>query len=163
MVPNIESRQTDYAHVGSRDGSSKTELVSPDERERVFGKASQLIKELGKQISPDTTKNFLARAGNLMAMSVVLAHPFFDGNGRTARAVGELIRNGTTEIEDFKILIQNRPEKGYKINSYLPKNELKVASYDEILEAVAGLDVSLADSATYDDYLHDKIATPYSG
>lgn len=150
-------------NIGSRDGSSKTELVSPDQREKVFEKASQLIQELGKQVASGLTENFLKRAGNLMAMSVVLAHSFRDGNGRTARAVGELVRNGTTEIEDFKTLIQNRPEKGYRINSYLPKNELKGASYDEILEAVAGLDVPLADSAAYDDYLHDKIASPYSG
>ena len=164
LVPNIESRRTDYAmNIESRDGSSKIELVSPDKRKKVFKKASQLIQDLGEQVNSGLTENFLKRAGNLMAMSVLLAHSFCDGNGRTARAVGELIRNGTTEIEDFKILIQNRPEKGYKINSYVPKNELKVASYDKVLEAVAGLEIPLGDNAAYDDYLHDKIATPYSG
>ena len=50
---------------------------------------SQLIDDI-KKCPKDTSPE---RIGDVLALGVVLLHPFHDGNGRTSRVLGQLFRD----------------------------------------------------------------------
>lgn len=162
LVPTVESIPTDSAmKVQSPDGLDTTVLMNPEERAPLFDHAAKLIQQLDGQRSNMTNEEFLERASNIMALSIVLAHPFADGNGRTARMVGGLIRDGRQGAdEDLKVLGKNRPDSGFRIMSYLPRD--KDLSPIQVLDAAAALDVPLDQKEKYEEDSRLVFTTPYN-
>lgn len=162
LVPGVESKPTDYPmKVSSPDGSKSTEMALPEERMAIFDYASELIQQLDKQNKGEHNQEFLERASNIMALSIVLAHSYQNGNGRTARLIGGLVRDGRLgSDEDLKVLGKGRPETGFRITSYVPRNEnLKP---EQILETAASLDIPLSDNQTYVLKSSEAFASPYN-
>lgn len=159
LVPHIESVPTDYSmQVASPDGSRVTELMKPEDRTAFFDQAAQLVGELNDLRGEGDDEAFLARASNVVALSIVLAHPYANGNGRTARLIGGLLREGPAS-EDLKTLGAERPESGFRVTSYRPRDEALTPL--EVLRAAAALETPLSDQQTY---MHDganKFTGPY--
>ena len=65
-------------------GDVKT--LAPENRYEVFLKLIEAIRTCPEDTNP-------ARIGDVLALGVVMLHPFRDGNGRTARTVGMLFRD----------------------------------------------------------------------
>ena len=65
----------------------------------LFDTAAQLIRALGQTVKPGEEQGYLNRSANVLALSVVLAHTFQDGNGRTARTLAHAVREGS-EVHD---------------------------------------------------------------
>ena len=68
-----------------------------------------------------------ARVGDVLALGVVLLHPFIDGNGRTARVLGLIFRDSYDDEDypkDFAIVTESRDiarqRGGFMINGYIP-------------------------------------------
>lgn len=159
LVPHIETIPTDYnMQVASPDGARQTELMHPEDRADFFDQAAKLIGELNDQRGEADDEAFLARASNVVALSIVLAHPYANGNGRTARVIGGLLREGP-QSEDLKVLGTERPESGYRINSYLPRDETLTPL--EVLRAAAALETPLSDTEAYQQNTYEKFATPF--
>ncbi len=66
--------------------SGDVKTLAPENRYEVFLKLIEAIRACPEDINP-------ARIGDVLALGVVMLHPFHDGNGRTARAVGLLFRD----------------------------------------------------------------------
>lgn len=160
LVPHIESVPTDYSmQVASLHGGEQTELMRPEDRSEFFDQAAQLINELNDRRSNADDEAFLERTSNIVALSIVLAHPYANGNGRTARLIGGLLREGP-QSEDLKLLSTERPESGYRINSYLPRDETLTPL--EVLQAAADLEISLSDAEEYQRRTYNKFASPFA-
>lgn len=111
--------------------------IAPEERYDLFSRIIEKVKATPEDINP-------ARIGDALALSIVLLHPFKDGNGRTARMLGYMFRedmDGLDALEDFRVLVEPRDTArergGYMINGYVPYigkgadqyNPVQVASY----------------------------------
>lgn len=70
------------------------ELIQPEHRYDVFRQLVEDIRSCPEDTSP-------ARIGDALALGVVMMHPFHDGNGRTARAIG-LLFNEDYDAPDFE-------------------------------------------------------------
>lgn len=166
LAPGIDTVPISAAmHVSSPDGTNKRELMKPAERRPLFEHAAALVRDLAAHRTPDTDQAFLDRAGNIVALSVVLAHQYGDGNGRTARALGHVIREGydpAADQGDLKLVASNRPESGYRITSYLPTREGVNMTPDEILNQAAALEVPLNDVSAYEAKARQVFTTPYN-
>jgi hypothetical protein len=159
LVPHIETVPTDFnMEVGSPDGSRSTVLMHPEDRAAFFDQAANLVRELNERRGAGDDEAFLARASNVSALSIVLAHPYANGNGRTARVIGGLLREGP-QSEDLKVLGTERPTTGFRINSYLPRDESLTPL--EVLQAAAALETPLSDSETYMSQGAAKFTGPY--
>jgi hypothetical protein len=159
LVPHIETIPTDYSmQVASRDGGKQTELMRPEDRAEFFDQAAQLINKLNEQRDDGDDEAFLERASNVVALSIVLAHPYANGNGRTARLIGGLLREGP-QSEDLKLLSTERPDSGYRINSYLPRDEALTPL--EVLRAAADLETPLSKTEEYQQRAIEKFASPF--
>ncbi|HMR38693.1 MAG TPA: Fic family protein [Candidatus Saccharibacteria bacterium] len=106
-----------------------TSTIPLEHRHRVFTELVDAIKEAPNTLNP-------ARVADVLALGVVLLHPFKDGNGRTARIIGLTFRDGyaTDEfLSDFAQVAEPRDrarEKGgFMMNGYIPS-------------AIAGVDQS---------------------
>lgn len=106
--------------IKTKDG--KEETIPLKDRYAVF---LELIN--GIRSSPDTINP--RRVGDVLALGVVLLHPFEDGNGRTARALGLLFSEHYDSIEDYgdtyRAVIESgdavRKRGGMKVMSYVPR------------------------------------------
>lgn len=158
LVPEYRTVEIDAPHsVG--DGEHSTQLAHPQERKAIFDTAAEhicsLIPEMERSEQYDS---FLQRAGDLMGMAVVLTHLFAEGNGRTSRVLGELIAFGP-QSENLRIAGTNRPERGFRISSYMPKSDTTAM---QALETIAGIGIPLDDTDTYQAQLKRSVATPRS-
>lgn len=97
------------------------ETIDPSQRYDVFTKLIQDIQE-----TPDTVNP--ARVGDVLALGVVLLHPFEDGNGRTARSIGLLFRDEYDSPDyqaDFTALSESRDDArargGFLPYGYTPR------------------------------------------
>lgn len=166
VVPGVEHTATDYTmSIAARDGTNKRPLMDPAERGPFFDHAAELVRKLATNKQPGEDEMFLKRVGNVVALSVVLAHPFADGNGRTARTMAHLIREGYDGTEsaqhDFQIIGGNRPPSGFRINSYVPTRQGLEMSDMEKLDAAAGLDIPLAQHDAYNEAAQEVFTKPY--
>ncbi|MBC7512201.1 Fic family protein, partial [Candidatus Saccharibacteria bacterium] len=98
----------------------ETETLNPADRYDVFTRMVEHIK----MASPGTNP---ARAGDTLALGVVLLHPFHDGNGRTARLLGLMFRDeydGNDYADDYAVVTEARDiarqRGGWRINGYAP-------------------------------------------
>ena len=97
------------------------ETIKPQDRYDVFLQIVNNIKASSRDITPE-------RVWDVLALAVVLLHPFHDGNGRTARALGLMGRDAYNSQEyeqDFKTVTDPRDiareTKGFMINGYVPR------------------------------------------
>lgn len=96
------------------------ETIRPEDRYDVFTRLIEDIKKSPDDINPE-------RVADTLALGVVLLHPFYDGNGRTARVVGLMFRDnfdGETYESDFATVTESRDTArergGFMINGYVP-------------------------------------------
>lgn len=166
LAPGVEQTPIDrQMNTISPDGEIKHRLMEPSKRFSLFQKASELIQGLGAYLQPGQESDFLERASNIVALTVAISHPFEDGNGRTARTLASLIRDGYNpqdeeSMNELHTLGQNRPTKGFRVNSYIPK--VSVEDPASFLESVAALDVPLtADAQDYRQRTAELFTSPY--
>lgn len=99
-----------------KDGES---LVRVEDRYDLFESIISKLHNAPKDINP-------ARVGDVLALAVVLLHPFHDGNGRTARAIGYVFQ-GDYDVDledDFEYYMQSREKARANGETYLPKGYL---------------------------------------
>lgn len=162
-VPGIATREVDYmVDAESRDGT-RTALAAPDERQAIFESASAMINELAlrRRGNEANDQAFLDRVGNIVALAGVWAHSYADGNGRTARIVGDLLRYGP-DSGNLGVAMKGRDEYGpddIRIASYVPKRD---ASPADALVAAASLDIPLDDEPRYLETTGSRFSTPYT-
>lgn len=166
LAPDIEHTPTDYVmNVSPPDGSSKKPLMQPAERAPFMDHAAELVRELADRCQDGEEDAALKRAANVAALSLVLAHPFADGNGRTARTVAHLIREGydgeAGPQRDLQTIGGNRPPGGFRINSYLPIERGLDMDPAEVIEAAAGLDIPLSQPDAYNSASREIFTKPY--
>ena len=151
--------------IKSKDGATVAELMQPDERLPLFQSAISMISQIAENAQPDEAQIFLNRAGNVLALAIVLAHPFEDGNGRTSRVLGHAIREGYQDTaaydQDLKTVSTNRPDSGFRINSYVPVNEGVELNPTELLAAAASVDIPLNRDDAYKQRVQSSFTTPY--
>lgn len=97
-----------------------TEALKPEDRHQVFLKLIEDIRACPENTNP-------ARIGDVLALGVVLLHPFHDGNGRTARTLGLMFRNDYDSDEyeaAFDTVTEARDKArargGFMIYGYIP-------------------------------------------
>ena len=97
------------------------ETIELEDRYNVFIRLIESIKESSDAINP-------ARVADVLALGVVLLHPFHDGNGRTARALGLMFRDdydATDYADSYNTIIEPRDRArergGFLIFGYTPK------------------------------------------
>lgn len=158
LVPDTESNPVDYAmKMIGRDGTINHVLMAPEEREGLFREAAEYVTELTKmrEASGDD-EEFLRRAGNVVALTIVGAHSYANGNGRTARVTAELIRFGTENPEDLVVLgterdVSEKQQGGFRVFSYQPTWQSidRGESIHDTLKAAAALDIPFDQKQTY--------------
>ena len=97
------------------------QTIKPEDRHNVFSRLVEDIKNSPDDVSPE-------RVGDVLALGTVLLHPFHDGNGRTARVIGLLFRDGYGGEEyqsDFDTVVEPRDRArergGFIISGYIPR------------------------------------------
>lgn len=140
----------------SPDKSVQHELMDPEDRYALFDHAASLINKLGQQITKGGEADFLKRAANIIALATVIAHPFEDGNGRTARTAAYLFRYGPPKTkedsDDLKLVGSNRTtdDSGIRLLGFVPR--YGDMNGQEFLTAIAALDIPVRDDQTYEEY-----------
>lgn len=93
----------------------------PEDRYGVFVDLLENIRSCPDETNP-------SRVGDVLALGVVLLHPFHDGNGRTARLVGLLFHDNYDQSDyedDYKIVAKPRDDARRKIefmiDGYIPR------------------------------------------
>lgn len=96
------------------------QTLRPEDRYDVFLRLVEDIKSCPDDVNPE-------RVGDVLALGVVLMHPFYDGNGRTARVLGLLFRDSYDSEayqSDFEIITEPRDKArergGFMVNGYVP-------------------------------------------
>jgi hypothetical protein len=143
-------------------------LATPEERAPIFDLAAQKVRELFEAKSPENTQAFLNRAADTIALSVVLAHPYEDGNGRSARAMAQLVRYGLDlqnpeSIDDMVQLSTNRPAHGFRVNGYLPRKDAgEGKTPQDLIARMARTDIPLSETADYLAQRQAEFSEPYT-
>jgi hypothetical protein len=151
-------------------GEVSAHAARPEERAGIMGHALGAAKQVVQKYRQEggSVDEALQRCGNLAAFGVALAHNYKDGNGRAGRTLGELIHNGydsnsADSVADLTTLSTNRPDTGFRINSYVPTGEWSEgrANQDPLafLDTVAALDVPL-DGTSYALAARQTFTTP---
>lgn len=145
--------------IDPRTGETTGYLVEPEDRDKILNHALTNAKKLidGYRNGGGSIDDVLRRCANLAGLSIVLAHRYEDGNGRTARAVSELVARGFNPndselVDDLRVLGSNRPDSGRRINSFVPINEWvdrSRQSPEDFLDLVAGFGIPF-DGTSYD-------------
>ncbi|HSW36813.1 MAG TPA: hypothetical protein VLG37_00385 [Candidatus Saccharimonadales bacterium] len=167
LAPDVSHEPIDFvmSHF-TPEGKKAGEFIQPAERPPFYDYAAQLIRQLAENCQPGEEQLFLNRASDIAGLTIVLAHPFEDANGRTARTLGYLIRNGYDGSEgqqsDLKAIGTNRPEgKGFRIISYLPVSVGKQFDPAQLLDVAASRHIPLSQEARYEQAARAVFQTPY--
>src|SRR6266702_4662921 len=154
----------------ARTGEVTSHTARPEERRGIMEHALGAAKQVAQKYRQEggSIEDALQRCGNLAAFGVVLAHTYENGNGRTARTLGELVHNGfdssnPESVSDLATIGAERPETGFRINSYVPTGVWADGRANQdpttFLDAVAALDVPL-DGASYASAGRGVFTTP---
>jgi fido (protein-threonine AMPylation protein) len=101
-------------------------------------------------------------------MSVVLAHPYEDGNGRSARTMAQLVRYGIdisnqNSIDEMMQVSANRPPHGFRINGYLPRRDAgDDKTPQELIGRMARTDIPLDETVDYLAQRQAEFSEPYT-
>lgn len=144
------------------EGNTKTEFAIPEERPILFEYAARKIAELAVMRSENNNEMedqaFLDAVADIIALSSVFAHTYNDGNGRTSRIAGGLIRGGSKDRETLAILAKNRVDVGFPLDGYRPHNEGQ--SPYEILDSLVMKDLPLTEIYARDKRREQLISYP---
>lgn len=163
LAPNAQQAPVDFT-MSMKSGK---ELMVPDERYQAFVNAAEAIEDiLGHPAETDEQiAAALARSANVIAYTLLVAHPFEDGNGRTARVLSHVLREGVDpedgqDIEDIKTLGVNRKLKNGHIGyTYIPqKTEGK--TFQQNLSVVAGENIPLERKKEYEHSIASVMFVP---
>lgn len=95
--------------------------IALEDRYDVFSALVDSIKRSSQDVNPE-------RLADVLALGVVLLHPFHDGNGRTARVIGLIFRDNYDKEDyqiDYATVIEPRDEArtrgGFMIYGYTPR------------------------------------------
>lgn len=174
VAPNVDSEHTGrHMGVSGRDGVKKY-LMAPEDRRQFMENVVGLLGDMKDSlaVAEDNYAEYLKRVANMIAMSVVLSHSYEDGNGRTARVMALLIRGGDSSgqeyIDDIKLLGANRPQKGFRVNSFLRKVKVEPGNKDkpkysigETMQRLASVGVPLNDIEAYLRIVEDTVYSPF--
>ena len=168
VAPDLTHVPHDKAvHIQSPGGSSRRELMKPGDRLSHFDHAAGLVQQLVEINKADDNEQLLLnRISNVLALAVVQAHTFEDGNGRTARTLAQLIREGTgktgsEEQDNLMLASTNRPSTGFRINSFVPTGDGVNMSPNEILDKAAAVEIPLKEHGLYLEQQHRVFTSPY--
>lgn len=156
--------------VDPKTGEIRSYTARPEERRGIMEHALGVAKQVAQKYREEggSIEDALQRCANLAAFGVVLAHTYENGNGRTARTLGELIHNGfdssnPESVSDLATISAERPEKGFRINSYVPRGDWADGRANRspvaFLDTVAALDVPL-DGTSYATVASRTFTTP---
>jgi hypothetical protein len=165
-----ESHAEPVKIVDPKTGEVRSHTAQPADRLGIMEHALVAARQVAQKYHAEggSIDDALQRCGNLDAFGVVLAHNYKNGNGRTARALGELVYNGfdsanQASVSELAALSANRPERGFRINSYVPTGEWGEGRADEnptgFLDAIAALDKPL-DGVSYAAAARGAFTTP---
>jgi|GEM_PF-3058304 len=154
----------------ARTGEVTSHTARPEERRDIMEHALGAAKQVAQKYRQEggSVEDALQRCGNLAAFGVVLAHTYKNGNGRAARTLGELVHNGFNSsnpesVSELATIGAERPEKGFRINSYVPTGAWAEGHADQdptaFLDAVAALDIPL-DGTSYASAARGTFTTP---
>lgn len=164
VAPDTQLAPVKYSmSMKDKAGNITNNLASPESRYGICDKAVNLAHQVIEKYEETggDIDNVVERLANLAAFSIVLAHPFEDGNGRTARTIGSLIRDGY-QPDDLKTLSTNRPTEGYRIFSYVPDKEAMSGGPNKFLESIAAIDVPFETKAYQAEQMEARgYTTPY--
>lgn len=155
--------------IDPRTGAVSRHTAAPADRDGILAKALENAKLVTEKYRRDggSLEDALQRCGNLAAFGLVLAHTYEDGNGRTARIIGELVHNGCDStnpesVSNLATLSASRPNAGFIMNSYIPSGEW-VGQADlrplDFLDVIAALNVPL-DEGRYAASVRGSFKTP---
>ncbi|HPR10674.1 MAG TPA: Fic family protein [Candidatus Saccharibacteria bacterium] len=163
VAPGSPTEQTSYQmYVQNPDGNNRQPLMAPVDRTPFVERSISKIAELSTVVTADTVEAFLRRLANVVGLMIVEAHPYRDGNGRTARTVAQLVRgdiNSQDYDDDLQLVAKSRPTEGYRINSFRKRHDAMPP--DSIIDALISSDIPLSDTIAYTKRVHDVIWTPY--
>lgn len=115
------SRDSLIDHENMTPIGGKQPTLSPEDRYGVFLDLVESIRACPDEVNP-------ARIGDVLALGVVMLHPFYDGSGRTARVLGLMFRDGYDAPDykgDYDIATEGRDKArergGYMIFGYVPQ------------------------------------------
>lgn len=126
------------------------ETLPVESRHQVFVDLIETIRNCPDEINP-------TRIGDVLALGVVLLHPFHDGNGRTARVLGLMFReeyDGDEYEEDYDAVTEPRDvaraRGGFVIYGYTPRlrEGADQSSPEEVSRYLRGI-LSTDDEQTY--------------
>lgn len=137
-------------------------LMKPTERPAFFDRSCELIRTLGIHTTQQDEPAFVARTANVVALTIALAHPFEDGNGRTARTLAHAILHGApaTELamQPLAAMATKRSDHGVVVDSYAPRADRVQAM--PFIEAVAALDIPIQNTAAYTAHIEQLFHVP---
>ncbi|MGZ6005707.1 MAG: hypothetical protein ACXWLH_06215 [Candidatus Saccharimonadales bacterium] len=171
LAPNVDQNPTDKAsYVIGNDTNGKKiqhDLMEPEDRFRFFEFVASGIRKLGENVADGEEGAYLERVGDALALATVLSHPFEDGNGRTARALSELVKFGHQPgkplDDDFMLMARNRPEPsdgGIRLVSFVPVDSTNVFPAG-VINGILSQDIPLREENAYAEHVREVIQTPY--
>lgn len=153
-------------YVKNPDGSSRKALMSSEERrpyfERSIDKIMRYTKKSDWHMYP---QEHLIRVAFAIAMMIVEAHPYEDGNGRTARTIAHLICGAPEDTKLLAELYLNRYSDdsslshGTKLNSYKRLDTCEL-SPDEIIDYILAENLPLYKLTEYNKRVGGSIWHP---
>ena len=166
VAPSEAHFPSSVAREVVNNGVLVAKLLQPAERAPLLSKAVDLIHQLDAKRQPGEEQAFLNRSANILAMGLVMTHHFEDGNGRTARTLAHAVRYGSAMSPDNKadidLMSTNRPLTGFRVTAYLPLKAGRDMAAAELLDAVASVDVPLAEHESYDQIASQTFDQPYA-
>lgn len=161
LVPDVDSSPVDYPMkaVNPSDGEVSKVFKQPEERSKVFQDAADYVGKLAAmRQSPDDDQAFLSRVAHVVALAIGQAHSYQNGNGRLSRFIAELVREGTANRDDLKILgterdVSQKQMNGFRVFSYLQRYQSvdRGETDEDVLSIAASTDIPLSDIQEYQD------------
>jgi hypothetical protein len=171
LVPEVESMPADRAikAIDPKTGKIEREFLQPEERPVIFEQAADYIKQLYEMRGSNSDDEaFLARVASVVALTITSAHSYKNGNGRLARTMAELIRNGTTNKEDFVLVgternVSEKQQNGFRIYSYrqIGQSIDRGESDYDVIRIAASTNIPYDQNKAYFDQAQKTFSSPH--